>query len=182
MSLSDAEQSSVDGSAWNEFCHELKKAGQVITRDGTPTDPFNRAEGFRYLTRILRNALETTLESPPPAFPKLRSVNDSGVKIGAGNPDKMARARHQTVQRPGMPVVSLHRHRHRTAIAYLLGLNPGEELAESRWLVSNLKGLQKLAIGKPHRYLMTMTAHIPAHLPFQRRCLRHSRLLLKDKT
>lgn len=39
------------------------------------------------MTRILPNALETTLESPPPAFSKLRSVNDSGVKIGADNPD-----------------------------------------------------------------------------------------------
>ncbi len=87
MALSDAEQSIVDGSAWNEFCDQLKKAGEIITRDGTPTDPFNRAEGFRYLTRILRNALETTLEAPPPSFPKLRSVNDSGTKIGADNPD-----------------------------------------------------------------------------------------------
>ena len=40
------------GETWSEFCDALKRAGDVILRDGSPSDPFDRAEGQRYLSRL----------------------------------------------------------------------------------------------------------------------------------
>ena len=49
--MTEAEQRVVDGSAWDAFCDALKEAGQIIQSDKAPKDPFNQAEGYRYLTR-----------------------------------------------------------------------------------------------------------------------------------
>ena len=46
------------GQLWLDFCESLKSAGAEILAAGTPTDDLNRAEGFRYLTRLLRLSLE----------------------------------------------------------------------------------------------------------------------------
>jgi hypothetical protein len=76
------------GEAWNEFCDSLKQLGGQITREDTPSDSFNRAEGFRYLTRLLRNSLESVIEGGSPEFPALRSLGNM-VKLGADNPDNL---------------------------------------------------------------------------------------------
>lgn len=76
------------GAAWDDFCDSLKALGQHITRDDTPTDGFNRAEGFRYLTRLLRNGLESVVEGGSPEYPALRSLGNM-VKMGADNPDNL---------------------------------------------------------------------------------------------
>ena len=59
----------VDGTAWREFCRELEQAGQVLLREQTPDDPLQKAEGLRYLTRLLRAGLESQLEHGDPRFP-----------------------------------------------------------------------------------------------------------------
>jgi hypothetical protein len=77
----------VDGVAWNDFCDALKAAGNVITSDISPGDAFQRAEGYRYLTRLLRAALETFVEDADPAAPELLRTCHETVKMGADNPD-----------------------------------------------------------------------------------------------
>ena len=77
----------VDGQTWNDFCDTLKMAGGVILRDSSPSDPFSRTEGFRYLSRILRAALETFVEHADPRAPVLQRVVHETVKMGADNPD-----------------------------------------------------------------------------------------------
>jgi hypothetical protein len=77
----------IDGRSWNQFCDTLKLAGSVILRDGSPTDAFTRAEGFRYLSRITRAALETFVENADPHAPVLGRVVHETVKMGADNPD-----------------------------------------------------------------------------------------------
>ncbi|MBW2525634.1 MAG: DUF1214 domain-containing protein [Deltaproteobacteria bacterium] len=77
----------VNGTTWSEFCDTLKMAGSVITREGSPPDPFTRAEGFRYLSRITRAALETFVENADPLAPVLGRVVHETVKMGADNPD-----------------------------------------------------------------------------------------------
>ena len=42
------------GQSWNEFCDTLKAAGQTIIAEGSPEDILDRAEGFRYLSRLTR--------------------------------------------------------------------------------------------------------------------------------
>ncbi len=50
---SRTEQRILDGSAWRDFCRALEKAGDTILRPSTPATAFDRAEGIRYLTRLL---------------------------------------------------------------------------------------------------------------------------------
>jgi len=81
------EQRIVSGKAWEEFCDRLKLAGEVLRSPGTPRDPFNQAEGIRYLTRLTRAGLEAFVEYGDPAFPELRRMVHETVKMGADNPD-----------------------------------------------------------------------------------------------
>ncbi|HEY7776280.1 MAG TPA: hypothetical protein VIC02_07035, partial [Kineobactrum sp.] len=59
----------LDGSAWADFCDALKEAGQLLDAEQAPQDVFNRTEGYRYLSRMLRAGLESFLESGDPLFP-----------------------------------------------------------------------------------------------------------------
>jgi hypothetical protein len=77
----------LSGETWGEFCDALKAAGAVVLREASPRDPLDRAEGFRYLTRLLRTALEQQLEFADPLAPAFRRPSHETVKIGADNPD-----------------------------------------------------------------------------------------------
>ncbi len=87
MAMSEAEQRVVDGTAWEEFCDALKDAGKILQSEKAPQDPFNQAEGYRYLTRLLRGGLESYLEFSDPLFPELRCGAHETIKLGADNPD-----------------------------------------------------------------------------------------------
>ena len=69
---SDASERILDGRSWGEFCETLKRAGDVVLRDGSPHDAFDRAEGFRYLSRLTRVALESYIEFADPRAPAFR--------------------------------------------------------------------------------------------------------------
>ena len=80
-----AHEDAVSGQSWAEFCDMLKDAGDLVIDNST--DDLDRLEGFRYLTRLLRNGLEK-LESQGPAFPRVGSIAYN-VKIGCDNPDAL---------------------------------------------------------------------------------------------
>lgn len=89
-SMSDeATATVVDGTAWARFCDDLKRAGDQILRAETPDGGLDRAEGYRYLTRLLRIGLEMHLEFADPAFPGFFSPSHETAKIGADNPDNL---------------------------------------------------------------------------------------------
>lgn len=88
MSDANIDERVASGEAWSEFCDSLKELGKQITRDDTPDNAFDRAEGFRYLTRLLRNSLESVIEGGSPEFPTMRSLGNM-VKMGADNPDNL---------------------------------------------------------------------------------------------
>lgn len=87
MSDTTAQQRVISGQAWDDFCDALKEAGQLVNADKAPQDAFNRAEGYRYLSRMLRAGLESFLESGDSAFPDLRCPVHETIKMGADNPD-----------------------------------------------------------------------------------------------
>lgn len=87
MNDKTAEQKVIDGSAWDEFCDSLKAAGNIIRSEKAPHDAFNQAEGYRYLTRLLRGGLESFLEFGDSAYPVLRCGAHETIKLGADNPD-----------------------------------------------------------------------------------------------
>lgn len=77
----------LEGKTWSDFCDRLRDAGNVILREGSPTGALDRAEGFRYLSRITRAALETFVEHADPLAPVLQRVVHETAKMGADNPD-----------------------------------------------------------------------------------------------
>ncbi len=81
------DQRIVSGKAWEEFCDQLKLAGSVMMYQGAPRDPFQQAEGIRYLSRLTRAGLEAFVEYNDPAFPTLCRMVHETVKMGADNPD-----------------------------------------------------------------------------------------------
>jgi hypothetical protein len=67
-----AAERAVGGDAWRDFCDTLRAAGDIIIREST--DELERAEGFRYLTRLTRNSLERFVENSEPYRPRLRDT------------------------------------------------------------------------------------------------------------
>ncbi len=51
MTSEHLNQRMASGASWDDFCDALKRAGRVVLRDGSPKDPFDQAEGYRYLSR-----------------------------------------------------------------------------------------------------------------------------------
>ncbi len=82
----DAEDQVMSGAAWTEFCDLLKKAGDVLLREDVAADAFERAEGLRYLSRLLRAGLVSFAEGTGPDHPVFRPMPDL-VKMGLDNPD-----------------------------------------------------------------------------------------------
>ncbi|MDJ0788914.1 MAG: hypothetical protein QNK05_19075 [Myxococcota bacterium] len=72
--------------AWDDFCETLKKAGAVLLRDDIDATPFEKGEGLRYLSRLLRGGLVNFAEGLGPKHPVLRAMPE-GVKMGLDNPD-----------------------------------------------------------------------------------------------
>jgi hypothetical protein len=94
----------ISGRAWEQFCDSLKRAGAQVLRAEAPASELDRAEGYRYLTRLLRLGLEMHLEYADPDFPGFFAPSHETAKIGADNPDNlylMARlnGRHEYVVR-----------------------------------------------------------------------------------
>ncbi|MCC6340492.1 MAG: DUF1214 domain-containing protein [Acidimicrobiia bacterium] len=82
--MGDADDALANGQAWADFCRSLEQAGQQVLRDTAPGTPLDTAEGFRYLTRLLRSFLYATMENSDPDRPRWQGLDL--VKIGADNP------------------------------------------------------------------------------------------------
>lgn len=90
---SEADRRVVCGTAWEEYCDTLKAAGASLLSPGCPQDPFTQAEGYRYLSRLVRVSLEAFMECADPHAPTLVALangsRDAPVKIGSDNPDNV---------------------------------------------------------------------------------------------
>ena len=76
-----------DGRAWDEFCESLKGARAALFRDRSPANAFDRAEGYRYLSRLLRVGLERFVEHADAEHPRFYQMARADAKLGADNPD-----------------------------------------------------------------------------------------------
>ncbi len=86
--MSDDHTAQTDsGDAWDAFCDAVKAAGKLVDSTHAPQDPQTRAEGYRYLSRMLRAGLESFVEGGDPRFPELRCPVHTTIKMGADNPD-----------------------------------------------------------------------------------------------
>ncbi|MBJ20309.1 MAG: hypothetical protein GY910_12835 [bacterium] len=64
----------VRGEAWDDFCDTLKVAGRVIDGFGDEPSDQERAEWYRYLSRMVRNGFERMVENCEPDRPRLRDA------------------------------------------------------------------------------------------------------------
>lgn len=80
----------LDGRCWEEFCDALKDAGKkVILAPTAPTNALDRAEGWRYLARLTRSALNSYLEAADTQAPEFTRAVDETIKMGMDNPDNV---------------------------------------------------------------------------------------------
>jgi hypothetical protein len=79
----------LSGASWEQFCDTLKRAGQQILRPEAPADALTRAEGWRYLSRLARVALEMHVEYADARWPGFIQPSHETVKMGADNPDNL---------------------------------------------------------------------------------------------
>jgi hypothetical protein len=64
----------LSGQAWDDFCDTLKAAGRTIEAFGDEPSGLDRAEWYRYMTRLARSSLERLLENYEPTRPRLRDM------------------------------------------------------------------------------------------------------------
>ncbi len=64
----------LDFESWDEFCDQLKVAGHLLETFGDEPSDQDRAEWFRYMTRMVRNGLERFVENCEPDRPRLRDA------------------------------------------------------------------------------------------------------------
>ena len=87
MAITEADQKIVDGTVWDEFCDALKEAGQIIQSEQAPQDAFNQAEGYRYLTRLLRKHGSNVEEAAAEAGMNMATIYRKLKKHGINKKD-----------------------------------------------------------------------------------------------
>ena len=89
MSHHEATSPLATGEEWSAFCKELDEIGQEILRPTAPNAPVDLAEGYRFLTRMLRSSFELIMESGDAAKPLLTVSLHETMKLGWDNPDNL---------------------------------------------------------------------------------------------
>lgn len=80
----------MSGRLWERFCEALMKVGhEVILSKNAPDNLIDRAEGWRYLARLTRSALDYYIEDQDVTSPRFRRVVHETVKFGMDNPDNV---------------------------------------------------------------------------------------------
>jgi len=77
------------GEAWRDFCRRLEAAGDAILAEGFPDRPGDRAEGFRWLTRLVGHATRMEVEAGDPRHPVFVRYETPHSQWGGPNPDNV---------------------------------------------------------------------------------------------
>lgn len=75
--------------SWRAFCRRLETLGNLVLEADVADTPIDQAEGYRYLTRLLRIALDMHVENADTDFPGFYAASHPTAKIGADNPDNI---------------------------------------------------------------------------------------------
>lgn len=74
---------------WEEFCEDLKVAGRQVAALSPGNLEVDRAEGYRYITRMLRLGLLAELEHADAQHPVIWESETPTMKSAANNPDEL---------------------------------------------------------------------------------------------
>ncbi|MGI9305184.1 MAG: DUF1214 domain-containing protein, partial [Gammaproteobacteria bacterium] len=77
------------GELWTAFCERIAEAKATLCHPDSPATAFDKAEGTRYLSRLVRLGLEIYLESGDPDFPVFYLPSHPTAKMGGDNPDNL---------------------------------------------------------------------------------------------
>jgi len=73
--MSDKAQARLlSGQAWDDYCEQVRQAGKMIDRFGDTVDDLDRAEWYRFMSRLVRNGFERYVENCEPERPRLRDT------------------------------------------------------------------------------------------------------------
>ncbi|MGH7286742.1 MAG: hypothetical protein ACREI8_01830 [Myxococcota bacterium] len=89
MSDPELREKVLSGRAWSEFCRALEQVGELVQGPRAPADPLDRAEGYRFLMRLVRYGFEGFLEYNDPWYPQLHRGSHETIKIIHENPDNL---------------------------------------------------------------------------------------------
>jgi len=64
----------ISGRAWDDFCETIRRAGHLVEQWGDTPNELDRAEWYRFCSRLLRNGLERFMENCEPERPRLRDA------------------------------------------------------------------------------------------------------------
>lgn len=79
-----------NGQSWEDFCDQLKAAGKnLICGENSPENILDQAEGWRYLARLTRSALDNYLEAADTQAPVFTRAVHETIKMGMDNPDNV---------------------------------------------------------------------------------------------
>jgi hypothetical protein len=87
VTVDPADRRIMTGEAWEAFCDALKRAGRLVLADGVPASARDRAEGFRYLTRLLAAGITTCVEHADGDAPSFGRMVDYDMRWGLDCPD-----------------------------------------------------------------------------------------------
>lgn len=68
--------------AWDQFCDNLKAAGDGVFKEANPPADIHRADGYRFLTQNLGQAFDLALETRDPAYPQIHYFTTPTMKLG----------------------------------------------------------------------------------------------------
>ena len=77
----------LSGESWDDFCETLKIAGRIVDQFGDEPSEQDRAEWYRFLSRLARNGFERFVENCEPDNPRLRDAPWRS-SINVQNPDQ----------------------------------------------------------------------------------------------
>ncbi|SFR90561.1 DUF1214 domain-containing protein [Sphingomonas jatrophae] len=72
--MTQAAERLLSGAAWEDFCEVLKVAGRHLDTFGDAPSDLDRAEYYRFLTRLARSSFERLVENGEPTRPRLRDM------------------------------------------------------------------------------------------------------------
>lgn len=87
--MSSDERRLASGEMWEAFCDRLKGAGKSIVAEGFPDSPRDRAEGFRWLTRVIAYAAHMDIEAGDAQHPFFIKYEAPHFQWGGPNPDNV---------------------------------------------------------------------------------------------
>ncbi|RAV07051.1 hypothetical protein DQP55_22715 [Mycolicibacterium sp. GF69] len=82
MAFGDGPDDAMLKSAWDDFCDQLKDAGERVFKDHNPASGIQRADGFRFLTQNLGQAFDLALETRNSRYPIIHTFCHPNRKLG----------------------------------------------------------------------------------------------------